>query len=257
MSDEKAIERREARPQVTIGARGIELRDLDQAVRFAEGVVRGGMAPKGMQAGGVVALIQAGQELGLPPMHALSKLTFVNGRLGIMGDASLALVRQAGILAEGTDVRAEWKGEGEGYGCTVSAKRAGASEWASRTFTVRDAKRAKLWGKSGPWSDYPDDMLYWRAWGRLAKAEFSDVLLGIAPAEEVRDYGSSPAPGEPPRDVTPPKGPDPLLEAAAGGEEPAPEPEESVSELGSHSVSDDTWAETEPSDWETPQGSLV
>lgn len=57
-------------------------------------------------------------------------------------------------------------------------------------FSVKDAKRAGLWGKSGPWSTYPDRMLTMRARSWALRDEFADILKGIIAAEEAQDYPS-------------------------------------------------------------------
>ncbi len=57
----------------------------------------------------------------------------------------------------------------------------------SSSFSVEDAKRARLWGKSGPWTDYPDRMLWWRAVGFLVMDHFSEYTMGLRMEYEVRD----------------------------------------------------------------------
>jgi hypothetical protein len=69
---------------------------------------------------------------------------------------------------------------------------------------VADAKAAKLWGKSGPWTDYPRRMLKFRARGFVLRDVFGDVLKGLRTAEEVRDYPEE-------RNITP------LSEKVSGG----------------------------------------
>lgn len=53
-----------------------------------------------------------------------------------------------------------------------------------RRFSVEDAKRAKLWGKAGPWSDYPKRMLQMRARAFALRDAFPDVLGGLYLTEE-------------------------------------------------------------------------
>jgi hypothetical protein len=55
-------------------------------------------------------------------------------------------------------------------------------------FSVADAKKASLWGKSGPWSQYPRRMLQMRARGFALRDAFPDVLKGLVTAEEAFDY---------------------------------------------------------------------
>jgi hypothetical protein len=57
----------------------------------------------------------------------------------------------------------------------------------ARTFSVEDAKMAKLWEKQGPWSDYPKRMLQMRARGFACRDAFPDALRGIISREEAED----------------------------------------------------------------------
>jgi hypothetical protein len=70
-------------------------------------------------------------------------------------------------------------------------KRKGAPE-ETRTFSVEDAKRARLWGNAGPWSQYPWRMLQMRARGWALRDVFADALMGLMPREEVEDYQDEP-----------------------------------------------------------------
>ena len=194
-------------PKVALkmGERGFDF-DFDSAWRFAQGLIAGGMVPKGItNPGAVVGLIEAGRELGLPAMYALANLTFTNGRLGIMGDAAKALIRRAGVLEPGTDFTETYSGK-EGtaeWACTVSAHRKGQPAPFSRTFSIADGIKAALvkidgtkiksrkgqdWIDYGPWSTYTARMLMYRAAGFLCRDYFSDVLGGCVVAEELADY---------------------------------------------------------------------
>ncbi len=231
------------RPPVAIGERGIEIKSLDDAIRFAQGLVQGGLVPRAFEklgdkaAGAIVGILQAGSELGLPHMYALSNLTFVNGRVGIMGDAARSVVKMRGGLKPGTDFAVEYSGKEDTpeWTCTVTAHRAGADAPVSSSFSLGDAIRAGLcrihdgrvqargygdsWNATGPWASYTKRMMMYRALGFLCRDTFGDVLAGAVLVEELDDYPQSRAPAE--RDVTPPKEPDPLLADSAkvvGGE---------------------------------------
>jgi hypothetical protein len=83
---------------------------------------------------------------------------------------------------------------------------------------MADAKKANLVERSDSWKKYPDDMLMHRAWGRLHKHLFSDVTMGLATVEELRDVPPEP---EPPQLLPPEK--DPLLEQVAAQSEDSSE----------------------------------
>lgn len=126
--------------------------------------------------------IMHGLELGLSPLSALQRIAVINGRPTIWGDGALALVKASG-LCEAID---EWiEGEKpETWVAVCNVIRRGDIVPTERRFSVDDAKRAKLWGKSGPWSDYPKRMLQMRARAFALRDAFPDVLGGLYLTEE-------------------------------------------------------------------------
>jgi hypothetical protein len=76
------------------------------------------------------------------------------------------------------------------------AKRRGYERPTLTSFSVADAKKAGLWGKSGPWTQYPKRMLQLRARGFALRDAFPDVLKGLVTAEEAQDYPTTPAVAE-------------------------------------------------------------
>jgi hypothetical protein len=222
-----------ALPTIAFGAGGIELRTFEDAYRFASAVAKSGLAPKGLETPEKILIaLQAGLELGFSPMRALSAVAVVNGRPSLMGEAALAKIRQSGVCKHGPTIAT--RGEGDKLAGVVRFQRDGMAEPIEVTFSVADAKRAGLWGKSGPWTQYPTTMLEWRAVARAAKLYFSDVLLGLALAEEVQDYPTTRVERE-----LPPRAPerDPLLESVVDAQFTAPSapaegPSDGVAEAG-------------------------
>jgi hypothetical protein len=240
---------------VAMGERGFALDNLDAAIRFADGLVKAGMVPKGVQhPGAVVGLIEAGKELGLAPMYALSNLTFTNGRLGIMGDAAKALIRARGALKPGTDFEDVYAGEPftASWTCTVTAHRDGQAKPFESSFSIAEAVTAGLirlkdakvetfkrdggWGDhSAPWTKYTKRMLMYRALGFLVRDRFSDILGGAVLTEELRDYHNAEVAIEPPAE------PDPLLADAQPSE---PLPDVIDAEVSEPSIQKDSGAPT-------------
>lgn len=177
-------------PKTTISAtkNGLQFRTLEEIWRFSNCVVRSGFAPKGMdKPESVVIALEMGMEIGLPPMASLQNIAVINGRPSIYGDAALAVVRGSGLLEYYKEEEIGEAGR-DTFGYKVSAKRNGDDMVYSEIFTVADAKAAQLWGKSGPWSQYPRRMLKFRARGFLLRDAFGDVLKGLRTAEEVQDF---------------------------------------------------------------------
>jgi len=176
---------------ITFGDSGVKLASLEDAYRFANAICASGFAPRGMEKPeAVLVAIQLGAEIGLSPMAALQNTAVINGRPAIYGDAALALVRGSGLLVSYKEEEIGEPGT-DGHGYKVTAVREG-DQTAIETFTTGDAKRAKLWGKSGPWTDYPKRMLRFRARGYVLRDLFGDVLKGLRTVEEVRDIPAEP-----------------------------------------------------------------
>jgi hypothetical protein len=130
----------------------------------------------------VFVAVQYGLEVGLSPISAVQNIAVVNGRPTIWGDAMLGLVRGSGLLSSISEVTT---GEGDATTavCTVT-RRDDPGETVGK-FSVSDAKRAGLWGKAGPWTQYPRRMLQMRARGYALRDKFADVLKGLYAREEV------------------------------------------------------------------------
>lgn len=163
---------------------GIVPESVEEVFRLAQAVAKSGLAPRGMDtAEKLTVAIMTGLEIGLPPMFAINKIAVVNGRPTIWGDAVPALLWGRGFkLVETVD----GAGDARTAACTV---RRPDGEMTERTFSVADAKKAGLWGKAGPWTQYPDRMLAMRARGFAARDGAADVLGGLYVAEEIIDGG--------------------------------------------------------------------
>lgn len=177
---------------VLTGARQIGLtpQSIDEALRMAEIMSRASIVPKDYQGnpGNILVAIQWGAEIGLPPLQAMQNLAVINGRPALWGDAVIALVRGSGLLETiHEDIAADV--------ATCTVKRKGEPP-ASRSFSVEDAKRAGLYGKQGPWQQYPKRMLQMRARAWALRDVFPDVLRGVHVAEEAQDLPAERAMGQ-------------------------------------------------------------
>ena len=177
-------------------AKGLALQTMADAMKFGEMVAASDFAPKdfrGKPASCVLA-IQAGAEIGLSPMQALQSIAVVNGRPSIFGDAALAVVKASPVCEYVTE---SVDGDGEQMVATCTAKRRGYPTPTVVKFTVADAKKAGLWGKTGPWTQYPRRMLQMRARGFALRDAFPDALRGMVTAEEAQDYPTTQPAHEP------------------------------------------------------------
>ncbi len=182
----------------TTPTRGLALATFDDAFRFASMVAKSDFAPKDFRGKPESCLlaIQHGSEIGLSPMQSLQNIACINGRPAIWGDAALAVAMASPVCEY---VREQIDGDGEAMAAWCEAKRRGYEKPTVARFSVADAKKAGLWGKSGPWTQYPRRMLQLRARGFALRDAFPDVLKGLVTAEEAQDYQQP----EPVREPTP------------------------------------------------------
>jgi hypothetical protein len=175
-------------------AGGLALASFDDAFRFATMVAKSEFAPrdfKGKPESCLLA-IQHGSEIGLSPMQSLQSIAVVNGRPAVYGDTALAVCIGSPVCEY---VRERVEGDGEQMVAICEAKRRGYAEPTVVRFSVADAKKAGLWGKQGPWSQYSRRMLQMRARGFALRDTFPDILRGLVTAEEAQDYPQqAPAP---------------------------------------------------------------
>lgn len=169
--------------------------NITEAMQMAEMLARSQMVPKGYQGKPQDTLVamMMGAELGLNPIQSLQNIAVVNGRPSIYGDALLALVQN----------HPKFGGQEESFDeatmtatCTVWRK--GDEKRHTVTFSKLDAEKAGLWGKQGPWQQYPKRMLMWRARGYALRDKFADALGGLITVEEAQDMPTE-------RDITPPR----------------------------------------------------
>jgi hypothetical protein len=166
---------------------GLALQSFDDAFRFSKMVAASEFAPKDFKGKpeSCMLAIQHGSEVGLSPMQSLQSIAVINGRPTIWGDAALALVQSSPVCEY---VKEYTEGQGDNLTAVCEAKRRGYPAPTVSRFSMADAKRAGLAGKSGPWSQYPERMLALRARGFALRNAFADALRGLITAEEAQDY---------------------------------------------------------------------
>jgi hypothetical protein len=229
---------------VPVGNRGIMLQSLDDLLKFAEMCVKEGAAPKGMERGAAAIAIQAGLEVGLGPLGGLRFGTVINGVFGWRGQGALALIQNSPVCKPGTlDHWAECEhgtrlpdpcsgckkkspGVQERKGICV-AHRVGFAAPFRYEFSMADARKAHLDKKQGPWQEFTDGQLIWRAVGNMGRFRFSDVLGGFPMDFELRDHPEMTArvvSPQPERPALPPPINDPLNELIFGKKPETKEP---------------------------------
>lgn len=186
VEDQKTTPAKE-RPPILSGAAGLQLSSLDDIFRMADWIANSDFAPKDYRGKveNCVVAIEYGMELGLQPMAAIQNIAVVNGRPTLWGDAVPALCMKRADLFDHSKYRCFMEGtEGaDDWAAVCECRRIGA-EVTRRSFSVKDAKKAGLWGK-GTYTSYPAIMLTNRARTFALRHAFPDVLKGMHTADEI------------------------------------------------------------------------
>jgi hypothetical protein len=151
--------------------RGNELAERIANTDFVPKAVRGNPAA-------ILAAVLYGHEIGLEPMQSLSTIHVIEGRPTLSAEAMRSL-----ILREGHTLTVE---EATPHRATIAGKRLGDTITSRVTWTIDDAKRARIAGRPN-WQAYPRQMLVARATAELARQLFADVIRGYAATEELAD----------------------------------------------------------------------
>lgn len=134
----------------------------------------------------VVVAMMWSHTLGIPTVQGLQYIAVINGKPSMYGDGLLAVAMASGQMADFKETFVGGNTEDDLTAiCTV--KRKGLESPIIGQFSVADAKRAGLWGKMGPWKQYPKRMLKMRARAFALRDAFPDVLSGMSSGEEQED----------------------------------------------------------------------
>jgi hypothetical protein len=157
---------------------------LNEALKFAELMASSDLVPKAYQGkpGNVLVAVQMGAELNLPAMQAIQNIAVINGKPGIFGDLGKALLLAAGCDIDEDDIAIIE--QNQRARCKIT--RPGRTP-VERTYSVKNAQEAKLWGKEGHWSTNKWRQMAWRAFWFAARDAAADILKGLGGAEELMD----------------------------------------------------------------------
>lgn len=156
----------------------VQVPDIRNLRALASDLLNSGLFQGVKNVAGAVTVIQAGIELGIPPVAALNTMAVINGRLSMEAKALLAIAqKRAGVTWH--VVKEDDKG------CEIIFSRPGWPDTSS-SFTEEEAQVAGLLGKNN-WKLYRKDMLFARAASRGIRRIAPDALLGLYSIEEMRD----------------------------------------------------------------------
>jgi hypothetical protein len=173
------------------GTHGLELTSVESMHRFGQAVIKSGLAPSHFDTPEKILIaVQTGMEAGLKPMAALRSIIVINRMPAWKGDAALGLIRSSGKMKQWQEPAYTGTPHKDDWTCTVASERFDIPGVKQTSFSIADAKKAGLYpgNAQSPWTKYPKRMIYYRSLGFHARDHYSDVLMGLAIAEEVQDY---------------------------------------------------------------------
>ena len=125
-----------------------------------------------------LTIMTMGRELGIPATYALRNINVINGKPVAGAELLMALVRRT--YGQGAIRVASVTAES----CTVEYREQGWDGVSSLTFSMEDAKRAKLDAKD-VWRAYPRAMLRSRAVSEVVRTAFPECIANLHTPEEM------------------------------------------------------------------------
>lgn len=129
-----------------------------------------------------IVKIQAGLELGLPPVYSMQNINMIRNRLTGSANLLAMLVKKSGRYNYRVAEHNETK-------CSIKFFESENGKWievGESTFTMDDAKRANLIKPDSGWAKYPRAMLFSRAISQGARLYCPDAIGGVYTDEEIR-----------------------------------------------------------------------
>jgi len=195
---------------------------LEEVRGMAEAFVKSGMFSDTKQLAQAIVKIQAGRELGLPPVYSMQNINLIRDRLTTSANTMAMLVKKSNRynyrIKNHTDIE-----------CIITFYEKDGEKWVEvgeSTFTMDDAKRANLVKPDSGWAKFPRAMLFSRAISQGARMYAPDAIGGVYTDEEMRSIPPKPEEAEPVlRPVTTGgvSANPPTLETAVANPEPEPD----------------------------------
>ena len=144
----------------------------EAAHRLAQALSKTSFVPKEFQGReyDATAAIIMGDELGLSPLAALRSIYVIHGQPSMYTRTMVALAQSHGHNI--------WTDESTDAKVTVSGQRRGSSKVETSTWTIARAKKAG-YTSNKKYDSNPQEMLYAKAAGEVARKIAADVLAGV------------------------------------------------------------------------------
>ena len=164
-----------------------EPRDIGELRSFAQEVCATDLVPQNYRrkpADAMVAMMYGKETAGVGPLTSLQYVAVINGRPAFYSDAVPGIAFNKGLIIDMEEFF-EGKPYEDDFKAVCIVTRPGGRK-VKQEFSVADAKLAGLWGKAGPWKQYPKRMMQWRTKGWAIRDAAPHALFGPT-YEELRD----------------------------------------------------------------------
>ncbi len=158
------------------------------------------------------ALMMLCQAEGIHPMQAVRRYDIVNGKVALKADTMLAEFQNRGGKVTWVKVNSA--------ACEAIFHAPGITDPVTVTWTIGDAERAGLAGKTGPWTQYPRAMLRARVISEGIRMTMPGVVVGLYTPEEVQDFAEVKPTAPPKAQPQPALSAEPSAPSAAAPTEP-------------------------------------
>jgi hypothetical protein len=220
-TETKALAARAPSPAPVHSVQPMRIESLRDVEYLARACAASGFFKDSRDAAQAVVKIQAGIELGIPPIASMTGVHIIDGKVALSSNLIAAQIKRSGKY----DYRViEWTRER-----TELAFFQGGTEIGRAAFSMEDARAAGLANK-GVWKSYPDAMLFARALSKGARVYTPDVFTG--PVYVPEELGAEvDAEGEvisvaasAPKPAARPRAREPAERSQEGGADEAPRP---------------------------------
>ena len=184
---------------------------LEQIMSLGDVFVASGYFKDARQQAQAVVKIMYGQELGLSPIVSMMGLHIVEGKPELSSNIMAALVKQSG--------RYDYKVVDNTDGLCVLAWTQDGEPVGNSSFSIGDAKRARLVKEGSGWTKYPKSMLFARALSSGVRTFCPDV--SVCPI-----YATGEISGDGPTNDTKPPATETITVEPVAKPEQEPEPEQ-------------------------------
>lgn len=165
----------------------LDLRSMDEIMRFSEIVSKSKLAPRGMDTPEqIFVAVVMGQEVGLSAMTAIQNTAVINGRPSVWGDAGLAICMASGVFDFAAFEEKLESDPESGFQATSTVRRLPNGKPCTRRFNDKMARDLGCYDKD-TYKKSRARMYQWRARWWALRDTFADKLKGIKGAEEIID----------------------------------------------------------------------